>query len=260
MRLLTVMICVVPLVFANETKRIEDIVSDITQLRQAYEQCQNDLQGQNKSLHALTEKTQVQQVENDAEKNRATRIIEDYKVENALLLKREQKLQRELDTIKKRVASLEQLVKDQREHIASMSSNDTKVQTPCKTTNTNPFPKLLPKNAPEKKIVVTKEVTALKDDTHVASKTVIHAKEEKKVVAVSEFFDPTTFRLKEESNIFNAPHGKALKTWEAKTSFTSNEKRGAWTRITGYFVEGKWRPSGKNQFWIETKRIEKKQR
>lgn len=258
MRFITIILFLSALLFSNETKRIEDIVNDITQLRQAYESCKSDLRLKKERYNALEKKMQVRGVEIDADQDALVRENEDLKVERDLLTKKTQEQARQLKSTQKRIATLEQLVNDQRTHIATISSSSTVTQKPCTPVDNNPFPKLLPKNANEQQIVVKKEVVALKDDTHVESKKVVSEKKEKQKAVRSEYFNPTTFHLKEESTIYNAPKGEPLDMWEVKTSFTSNERRGGWTRITGYFVEGKWRPSGRKKLWIESERVEKK--
>lgn len=58
-----------------------------------------------------------------------------------------------------------------------------------------------------------------------------------------------TYRLQKESQIFDAPEGKAIDLWEAKTSFTSNYRDGKWIKVTGYFIERVWHKAAK-ELWV----------
>lgn len=61
---------------------------------------------------------------------------------------------------------------------------------------------------------------------------------------------PTTYRLKHESVIYDNVYGHRLTTWEKDTSFTSNRvSDNGWIKITGYFVDKKWRKASK-AMWV----------
>lgn len=65
-------------------------------------------------------------------------------------------------------------------------------------------------------------------------------------------FEPSAFRLSEEAFVYDGVRGRELEKWEKGTSFTSNAKKGEWIKITGYFVERKWR-SAKDEMWVRSK-------
>jgi len=259
-------VLLVPFLMANETKRIEDIVSDITALRHAYETCENKLKTQNDRYDDLNKKLTVRNVEVEADQGSDLRTIELLKEEQNTLIKKNRSLIREAAQVNKRIKTLEQLVKDQRAHIASISTDSEVTQKPCLAADSNPFPKLLSKTNPASVIMVKKEISSLQDDTHVESKKIETKAVPKRKTTVtksvsapkSEFFKPSTYRLNQESAIYNAPQGENLGEWDAKTSFTSNEKWGEWTRITGYFIEGKWKSAGSKKLWIKTKFVTKR--
>ena len=261
-----------PLLMANETERIDDIVSDITKLRHAYEQCQSSLDQTQTNNASLVSKLKVRDVEAEAQEESVTRQIEDLRASKQALIQKNKAQAFELTQAKKRIKVLEQMVADQRAHIASFSPASKPMVKPCSCKDDNPFPKLLPKTAPQPEIVVKKQITKLTDDTHVESKKIVQVPKKveatvvkttsptKKapVTAKREYFNPTTFHLMQESHIFDAPEGKIVHTWEKKRSFTSNEKQGSWIRITGYFVDGKWRSAKREKLWIKQKAVEEK--
>ncbi len=61
---------------------------------------------------------------------------------------------------------------------------------------------------------------------------------------------PGTYRVIVETPVYNAPDGNVIEIWEEKTSFTSNALQGEWIKITGYFVEKKWKKS-REEMWVK---------
>lgn len=74
---------------------------------------------------------------------------------------------------------------------------------------------------------------------------------------VLQMIEPSAFKLKKESEIYDAPNANVLEKWEEGTSFTSNQKYKNWIKITGYFIDKKWRPS-KGELWILEENVVKK--
>ncbi len=91
----------------------------------------------------------------------------------------------------------------------------------------NKFPKLMPKIA---KPLPKKEV--------------------KKEMQKIEIFTASSFKLNKNSDIFDSPQGNKIISWKKGRSFTSNKKMGSWIKITGYFVDKKWKQARKD-LWIE---------
>jgi len=58
------------------------------------------------------------------------------------------------------------------------------------------------------------------------------------------------YRIKGESAIYNALDGDVIDVWEDKRSFTSNISQDNWIRITGYFINRKWTKAN-TQMWVE---------
>ncbi len=59
------------------------------------------------------------------------------------------------------------------------------------------------------------------------------------------------YRVKIEANIYDAIDGKKIDVWEKLTSFTSNQRKEKWIKITGYFIDKVWRPSSKDM-WVKS--------
>jgi len=58
------------------------------------------------------------------------------------------------------------------------------------------------------------------------------------------------YRIKGESSVYDATNGKVIEIWEDTRSFTSNVSQGEWVKITGFFVDKKWRKA-KRDMWVE---------
>lgn len=59
-----------------------------------------------------------------------------------------------------------------------------------------------------------------------------------------------TYRVKQESSVYDAPEGRVIEIWEDKTSFTSNISQGEWIKITGYFIDKKWHKNT-TDMWVK---------
>lgn len=70
-------------------------------------------------------------------------------------------------------------------------------------------------------------------------------------------FKPVAFHLIKDSEIYDAIDGTEIDKWEKHTSFTSGVKTKDWIKITGYFVDKKWRRA-KKEMWVELKHVSKK--
>ena len=108
----------------------------------------------------------------------------------------------------------------------------------------NPFPKLMPKNS---KVVPQEEEANL----------VIEVKKTTFKPKLVRSEKASTYRLKNEAVIYDKIDGKAVAVWEKRTSFTSNALQGDWVKITGYFVDKKWKRA-KKELWIKAKDVIKR--
>ncbi len=115
----------------------------------------------------------------------------------------------------------------------------------------NPFPVLMQKQ--------TKAVNSytLKVDKPV--KTDKLSKDSKKLSPVKDIESKlivskkaSSYRMKNETAVYDKVNGNVVAIWEAKTSFTSNVRQGNWVKITGYFVHKKWQRA-KKELWVQSK-------
>ncbi|NOQ31420.1 MAG: hypothetical protein GQ570_09880 [Helicobacteraceae bacterium] len=65
----------------------------------------------------------------------------------------------------------------------------------------------------------------------------------------SEIFDPSSFRINVDSPIYDKPNSKVIEHWQSGRSFTSNERKNGFIKITGYFVNKQWK-SAKKSMWV----------
>lgn len=65
------------------------------------------------------------------------------------------------------------------------------------------------------------------------------------------YFHATTYRLKDDSYIYDGPAGEKIEIWGKDTSFTSYIKKDGWIKITGYFINKRWVSAKDKEFWIE---------
>jgi len=106
-----------------------------------------------------------------------------------------------------------------------------------------------PNKVCNKKIVKTK-IIKVKDDENPFPKLLL--KKDKKVSKSKIiYFKPSSFRVKKETFIYDKPNGKKVAKWEKNRSFTSNQKIQNWIKITGYFVDKKWRKATE-PLWIKS--------
>ncbi|MCD6173821.1 MAG: hypothetical protein J7J96_08585 [Sulfurimonas sp.] len=84
------------------------------------------------------------------------------------------------------------------------------------------------------------------------------SKKEKKVIKEVEVnLKASTFKLLKDSDIYNSVNGEVIYQWKANSAFTSNKMTQNWMKITGYFIDNKWkRAPGK--LWIKKINIVKR--
>ncbi|MDX1295150.1 MAG: hypothetical protein R3302_02715 [Sulfurimonadaceae bacterium] len=217
---------------ANEIERIESIVNDVTKLRTNYEICQQKLMVAEAEVKSGAQVADTAKYDsNDLYKKKIAAL------EKALESSRENERlsERSLEHANTQIAQLQKLVSEQKQHIEVLSDvKPTQVVTKV-VTKTVEVPKPCPDPNPFPKLMMKEEKTEPKSAAR-SGETV--------------YFEACAFRVTEDSDIYDAPDGKVIERWEAKTSFTSNQKRDGWVRITGYFVEGKWRPSRDRTLWV----------
>jgi len=200
---------------ADEMKRIESIVEDITKLRAEYEECKNSL----KSKETLKNDSKVGEYQKQIKKQRQQNIIlkaevdylNDFSENNEKIIKKYQKL---LKTKEKEILALKKKLKISPKRTVKKKIDD------------NPFPKLMPKEN-------------------------IKQKEEVQITKAS------TYRLNSDSAIYDSPNAKQINSWTKSTSFTSNIRTINWVKITGFFVDKKWKKA-KEEMWIKNSQVSKR--
>ena len=238
---------------ADEIARIESIVSDISQLRVAYERCQEELQiiqnakssredvtfNQEKFIAEYEEalKKQKEESENQIEilkktiKSKENEIIYLKNENNAILLRKEEEI----------ISLKNQINKTKKTKEISHKSTPV-VAVPVSCVAENPFPTLQMKYP----LVVDEAQEIIPENS-------LPQKREYKI----ETTEPKAYKLLIQSNIYDAIDGEVYDIWEEGTSFTSNIKSDGWIKITGYFVERKWKKA-KEELWIVEGSVESK--
>ena len=69
------------------------------------------------------------------------------------------------------------------------------------------------------------------------------------------YFQPTTYRLKKDSYIYDGINGKKMAVWEKDTSFTTYIRKDNWVKVTGYFVDRVWVSSKQQNMWVQVDSI-----
>jgi flagellar biosynthesis chaperone FliJ len=217
----------------DEIERIESIVNDVTELRANYELCRVRLSSLEQEQNGLRSE--------EAEAYKAK--IAD--LEKALADRGEQErlTKRSLEHANMQISQLEQLVSEQKRHIATLNTApEARVVTKTVTLQAacperNPFPQLKMKEEPLLEPAPQPQNEPAKPAGAEQMQTV--------------YFEPSAFRVSTDADICDAPGGSVVERWEASTSFTSNQKRGGWIRITGYFVDRQWRPNKERELWVK---------
>jgi len=65
-------------------------------------------------------------------------------------------------------------------------------------------------------------------------------------------FKASTYRVNKLAYIYGSIDGEIVDEWEELRSFTSNQRNDTWIKITGYFIDKKWRPA-ETPLWVESK-------
>lgn len=111
------------------------------------------------------------------------------------------------------------------------------------------------KQKSKKQIIIKKEYDNSNKFPKLAMKS--QYMEKKQILEKVELVKASSFRLKTDSNIYDKISGTKIDTWEKGTSFTSNKMSQNWVKITGYFVNKKWKKA-KSDMWIEKTQVLKR--
>jgi hypothetical protein len=232
MKVLFIAFLLVSFLQADEMKRIESIVEDITKLRAEYEECQNSL----KSKETLKAKV-VKPIKNDPKVGEYQKQLKTQRQQNVILKAEVDYLNGLSENNEKIIKKYQKLLKTKEKEILALKKKPKKspkqavkkkkLAPVCeKKIDDNPFPKLMPKENVEQK-------------------------EEVQITKAS------TYRLSSDSAVYDSPNGKQINSWTKNTSFTSNRKTINWVKITGFFIDKKWKKA-KKEMWIKNSKISKR--
>ena len=246
MKLLLVVLILSLSLNANEMKRIEAIVSDISKLRAEYEGCQTEAKIYALQLKDERDRNKILIQEINSFENLYKHEIEYknkiLKLENRIkkqenLLKVKENSEKDLIMRSKQINKIKE--KERKTLVIKEKIIENLVLVNCE--EPNPFPKLvMKKEFLQKESVVKKELPKIKK--------IVEPK--RKEVEKLERFKASAFRLNKNATIYDKVNGKKLYEWEKGTSFTSSIKTQNWIKITGYFIDKAWVRSSK-EMWLK---------
>ena len=261
MKLLLVVLILSLSLNADEMKRIESIVNDITKLRAENEGCQTEAKIYALQLKDERDRNKILVQEINSFKNLYKREIEYknkiLKLENKIknqekLLKAKENSKKDLNIRSKPIVKIKE--KEKKTLVIKEKTIEKLVLVNCE--EPNPFPKLVMKKKflqESKKVKKTKKLS--KQRERVAKEELPEIKRvvepKRKEVEKLERFKASAFRLNKNAAIYDKVNGGKLYEWEKGTSFTSSIKMQNWIKITGYFVDRVWMRSSK-ELWVKS--------
>jgi chromosome segregation ATPase len=85
----------------------------------------------------------------------------------------------------------------------------------------------------------------------------ISSKKRNSLECLKEFFKPTVFITKNKANIYDS-NNKMVDVWDKCVTFTSYIKKGDKLKITGYFVNRKFKSALDKDWWIKIDDVKRK--
>jgi myosin heavy subunit len=224
----------------NTFKRSKNNKDELSKLKKELLSVQEELkisQDTNRGLEQKlkhVDRVQIKELQDSADKEKCR-----------LLSNENKQLEKELQEIKTKTASLEK--KCVPKTMTKVKKITKRVESKSVCLDENPFPQLMMKE--EKEIAPVTPKKRLIDKEEVPNSLEETVSEDVEEVILEK---GRTYRLKQESAVYDSPDGKVIAIWENKTSFTSNVYKGKWIKITGYFVNMKWKKST-DEMWIKEK-------
>lgn len=261
MKIAVICLAIVSILGADEINRMESIVEDISSLRKNYEQCQKELESKN--LQNIAPKIEVkkeristcqkeklelknykQLLKQEQNKNQVlTQKVELATKENSNITK----MDKIILELRKELENKNKLLKNKEKEIVSLKNDFSK----NREIETVSLKSVKNETAPKKRVVVK----VCKDENSFPKLMMKDSTSNNSVKNENIYkIKPTTFRLKENSNIYNSIDGQKVDEWEKNSSFTSNIRSNGWIKITGYFVNRIWQKSSK-ELWVESKNV-----
>lgn len=225
----------------DEIQRIESIVKDITQLRVQYETCQEKLDSVSSDTYSLEKQLKDEQQKNILLLSELDTCADSHK-ENEKLRFQILKLEKSNIDLENRLKAKYEKIVLEKENRIKYLENQIKNKHKTEKKPFNQFPKLVMK---ENEVEKTQEKLYRKEPRQ----NLNNIQEEET--------EPSAYRLKYESDIYESVDGVVVDRWEEERSFTSNRKYKKWVKITGYFVDQKWRKAQKD-LWVLEKNVVKR--
>ena len=262
MKLVIICLAVISILSADEINRIESIVEDISNLREKYESCQKELdlskthQTMAPKIEVKKEKTYSCQKEK-AEIGNYKELLKKEQEKNKVLTQKidlatkknsnKSKIDEIVSKFEKELKNKDELLKNKENEIISLKKEIQKIKENKQVALKNGNSKILQKKM---------NIARVCKDENSFPKLMMKEKNSTDSLNNESTYrtKPSTYRLKQNSEIYNAVNGQKIDEWEENTSFTSNIRSDGWVKITGYFVDRVWHKSPK-ELWIESKNV-----
>lgn len=169
-----------------------------------------------------------------------------------------------LETIVKEVTELRTKYEACQEELLKSRKNGTDDKYEVLTQKIKKLEKIVKKQDEllklKENIVKNQSFTVKKcDEDNIFPKLMMKEEYQDDALETPEFIDfkPAAFHLNVDSFVYDGIDGNKIEKWEKDTSFTSGVKTKKWIKITGYFVDRKWKRA-KKEMWIELEKVSKK--
>ena len=205
-------------VFADEIATINGLVKEVSKLRTNYDNCQVALHRCRQNLQPQQQSSQCDQKLQEAQQQ--VELLKEQLETTVVTDKNESSTQEQ---------HLEEQVKHLKEEIASKNEEIVQLKEQLKQEKA-------------KKKVLQQHV-----DEYLKTQKKYALKSQKQNITI---ITPSAYRTSKDAEIYNGINGKVIDKWEKGTSFTSYINADDWIKITGYFVDRKWRKAQKD-LWIK---------
>ncbi|MBC8237034.1 MAG: hypothetical protein H8E76_02275 [Helicobacteraceae bacterium] len=248
---------------ANEITRMESIVEDIEKLRSAHIECMKEREAVNMNGSLLkrnlenTLKIELQKTEQLMQEYKT--LLEKEKLKNTLLVSQIDDLRKLNDAKSVKFIKNEKSKKVNEDILENKLNNEKSKNKSLSDDLKIKYEKIIKNkdnliislknqiNNNKKSEIVKKEIC--EDDNPFPSLMMKENKKKQKPAYTLEF-KAGTYRLNKESEIYDDMDGNILFIWEDKSSFTARKVTQDWIKISGYFIDRKWKKAEKS-LWVK---------
>lgn len=236
---------------ANDIERINLLVTEVKHLQSNYTTCQKKLfsledklkNNATQSIEACTKELSKEHEKFINLQKLLEQKQENKSLENALVHNLQKKMQRNETLLlqkQKQIKALKLELQHTKEKLAFLKEQNQKLLARKK--KVSPNKKVFTCKKDTQVIIKKEEVQrlALTSDNHIAI--------QKQTRLISS--KAKTYRTKKKADIYNAPNGSKISTWEKGRSFTSYISEDKWIKITGFFIDKKW-TKAEEEMWIK---------